>query len=139
MILLDTDIVTLFNRGHSRILAHAQAAPEVVSITIVSRIEILRGDGISCSRPPMVDNCNAPNSYLREAEQTLHGFPTVFIDAPAAAEFDRLRQDKKLKKIGRADLLIAAIALANRATLVSRNLRDFQKVPGLHVENWADD
>jgi predicted nucleic acid-binding protein len=35
-------------------------------------------------------------------------------------------------------LLIAAIVLANRATLVSRNLTDFRQVPGLQVENWAD-
>ena len=55
-----------------------------------------------------------------------------------ASEFDRLRQSRKLKKIGRADLLIAAITLANRATLVSRNLKDFRQVPGLQVENWAD-
>jgi predicted nucleic acid-binding protein len=44
---------------------------------------------------------------------------------------DRLRQTKKLKKIGRGDLLIAAIALAHRAKLISQ-------VSGLQVENWAD-
>ena len=41
-------------------------------------------------------------------------------------------------EIGRADLLIAAIVLTHRATLVSRNLKDFRQVPGLRVENWAD-
>ena len=63
---------------------------------------------------------------------------TKSFDAQAAAVFDRLRGHKKLKKIGRADLLIASIALARRATLVTRNLRHFQQVPGLLVENWAD-
>jgi len=52
--------------------------------------------------------------------------------------FDSLRKNKKLKKIGRRDLLIAAISLAERATLVTRNLKDFRHVPGLQVENWAD-
>jgi tRNA(fMet)-specific endonuclease VapC len=71
--------------------------------------------------------------------QSLASVATVFaIDAEAAREFDRLRENKKLKKIGRADLLIAAITLANRATLVSRNLKDFHQVPGLQVENWVD-
>ena len=60
------------------------------------------------------------------------------LDTAAAAEFDRLRQNKKLTKIGRADLLIASIALAHRATLVTRNLLHFQQVPGLRLENWAD-
>jgi tRNA(fMet)-specific endonuclease VapC len=49
-----------------------------------------------------------------------------------------LRQDRKLKKIGRRDLLIACIALAHRAKVVTRNLKHFRQVPGLLVENWAD-
>ena len=60
------------------------------------------------------------------------------IDAAAAAQFDALRKNSKLKKLGRRDLLIAVIALAERATLVTRNLKDFRKVPGLQAENWAD-
>ena len=62
----------------------------------------------------------------------------VPIDAAAAVEFDKRRQNKKLKKIGRADLLIARTALACRATLVTRNVKHFRQVPGLHVENGAD-
>ncbi len=45
---------------------------------------------------------------------------------------------RKLRAIGRADLLIAAVALAHRSTMVTRNLRHFQQVPGLQVENWVD-
>jgi predicted nucleic acid-binding protein len=40
-------------------------------------------------------------------------------------------------RIGTMDLKIAAIALANDATLLSRNLPDFAKVPGLRVEDWS--
>jgi len=35
------------------------------------------------------------------------------------------------------DLKIAAIVLARNATLLTRNLADFRKVPGLKVENWT--
>jgi len=35
-------------------------------------------------------------------------------------------------------LLIASIALANDALLVTRNLRHFRQVPNLRLENWAD-
>jgi tRNA(fMet)-specific endonuclease VapC len=68
----------------------------------------------------------------------LKRFTILAIVPAAAAEFDVLRQNKKLKKIGRGDLLIAALTLANRATLVTRNRKDFGQVPGLKVEDWAD-
>ena len=42
-----------------------------------------------------------------------------------------------LIRIGAMDLKIASIALANNATLLSRNLKDFGKVPDLKVEDWA--
>ena len=40
--------------------------------------------------------------------------------------------------IGKMDLRIAAIALEEDATVITRNLRDFQRVPGLKCENWID-
>jgi predicted nucleic acid-binding protein len=60
------------------------------------------------------------------------------ITEAVAATFDRLRHDKKANKMGRSDMLIAAIVLPNQATLVTRNVRDFQLVYGLQIENWAD-
>ena len=40
--------------------------------------------------------------------------------------------------VGRMDLRIAAIALEEDAVVITRNLRDFCRVPGLPCENWAD-
>jgi tRNA(fMet)-specific endonuclease VapC len=56
-------------------------------------------------------------------------------DGPAAAHFQILRQLKL--GIGTMDTKIAAIVLANGAKLLSRNLRDFERVPGLDVEDWV--
>ncbi len=75
---------------------------------------------------------------LDESEKDLKRFTILAIDPAAAGEFDRMRQNKQLKKIGRGDLLIAALTLANRATLVTRKRKDFGQVPGLKVEDWAD-
>jgi tRNA(fMet)-specific endonuclease VapC len=68
----------------------------------------------------------------------LEGYRTIILldfSVEAASELQRLRQMKI--RIGTMDLKIAAIALAQGATLLSRNLRDFKKVPGLDVEDWT--
>jgi tRNA(fMet)-specific endonuclease VapC len=56
-------------------------------------------------------------------------------DELAATEFQRLKAVRV--RIGTMDLKIAAIALAHDATLLSRNLADFRRVPGLKVEDWT--
>ena len=53
------------------------------------------------------------------------------------AAVTRLRQlSTNRLRIGTMDLRIAAITMANQATLLSRNLRDFTRVPDLTVEDW---
>jgi tRNA(fMet)-specific endonuclease VapC len=76
--------------------------------------------------------------WLADYEINLATMPIIPFDAAAAGEFDKLRQNKKLRKIGRADILIASIALGHKSKLITRNLRDFRQVPGLEVENWAE-
>jgi tRNA(fMet)-specific endonuclease VapC len=56
-------------------------------------------------------------------------------DLSAAAELDNLRGKKV--RIGTIDLRIAAVAMSRNLTVLTRNLRDFQKVPGLVVEDWT--
>ncbi|MGP0069812.1 MAG: type II toxin-antitoxin system VapC family toxin [Isosphaeraceae bacterium] len=53
----------------------------------------------------------------------------------ASAELQRLRLLKI--RIGTMDLKIAAIVLVKDATLITRNLVDFRKVPGLKAEDWT--
>jgi tRNA(fMet)-specific endonuclease VapC len=138
MITLDTDIVSMLFEGHARVSERYRREIEEVVITIVTRIEALRGrfDSIvKAADGPQLLNAQQRLAVTESDLLTLRRLP---FDAASAAEFDRLRQNKKLKKIGRGDLLIACIALAHRATLVTRNLRDFRQVPGLQVDNWAD-
>jgi tRNA(fMet)-specific endonuclease VapC len=41
-------------------------------------------------------------------------------------------------RVGTGDLMIASIVLAHEATLLSRNLRDFERVPDLEVYDWLN-
>lgn len=56
-------------------------------------------------------------------------------DEPAADRFESLRRFRV--RIGTLDLRVASIALADDALLVSRDLADFSKVPGLRIEDWT--
>ncbi len=49
----------------------------------------------------------------------------------------RAELEKKGTPIGSLDTMIAAHALSQRATLVTNNTREFERVPGLQVENWV--
>ena len=138
MIVLDTDILSLFFTGHPRVAERMRREQEQIVATVVSRIEILTGRFASVIKAVDGKQLLQAQEWLRVSEQEdLSRIVFLPFDSLAATEFDRLRNNKKLKKIGRGDLLIAAIALARRATLVSRNVRDFRQVPGLRVENWA--
>ena len=66
--------------------------------------------------------------------------PVQALDAAAATHYGKLRAglEKSGSLIGAYDLLIAAHALALQLTLVTNNLREFRRVPGLRLENWAD-
>lgn len=138
MILLDTDIMTLWLTGHPVVGKRVLETSDLVATTVVSRIEVLRGRFEYLLKANDGAQIQVAQSRLDLTESQLAGLVVVPFDAASAAEFDRLRQVKKLKQIGRADLLIACIALAHRATLVTRNLRHFREVPGLMLENWAD-
>jgi tRNA(fMet)-specific endonuclease VapC len=61
--------------------------------------------------------------------------PLIDFDSTAAVPFQRLKKSRL--RIGTMDLKIAAIALAHGATLVTRNRVNFQRVPGLNVEDWT--
>jgi tRNA(fMet)-specific endonuclease VapC len=138
MIVLDTDTVTLLEHGHERTTERLRRTTEPVATTLITRIEILSGRFASVLKAKDGTQLLLAQHRLEQAESRLQSIPILLIDPDAAAEFDRLRQNKKLKKIGLSDLLIAAITLAQGATLVTRNLKHFRQVSGLQVENWAD-
>ena len=139
MYLLDTDTLSHLHRGHPRVIARLNHITDPsVGTTIITRIELLRGRFDYALKAATSTELLRAQQLLARTEELLEKITITPFDKNAATHFDRLQKVKSLKKIGRADLLIASIALANRAILVTRNLRHFRKVPGLKVENWVD-
>jgi tRNA(fMet)-specific endonuclease VapC len=72
-----------------------------------------------------------------EFEKILRDFSAMQLlsfDRKAAEVFDELNQQKL--RVGAMDLRIAAIAIANQMTLLTQNTVDFERIPGLSIEDW---
>jgi tRNA(fMet)-specific endonuclease VapC len=132
MHILDTDTLTHLHAGHPRVAANLQILQDPhVALTIITKIELLRG------RIDYLLKADSGAGVLR-AYELLAQVQVLPFDASAASQFDRLRIQSSLRKVGRADILIASIALAQHATLVTRNIRHFRQFAGLAVVNWVD-
>ncbi len=139
MWILDTDHLSLLQRENSQLidllLLHQH---ERVVITVVTVEEQLRG------RLSVINKASDPKSKtslslayqnLRLTIESLQEFEQIDFDLQAESIYHRLRERKI--RIGTQDLRIAAIALANRATLLTRNHRDFSQVPDLMIDDWT--
>ena len=79
-----------------------------------------------------------PEARKRELKRLLDILPVLPFDGNAARYAARIRFDleRSGESIGPLDTLIAGTVLANGATLVTHNLKEFSRVPGLRVEDW---
>lgn len=136
MHLLDTDTLTYLHAGHLRVVRHLRELDDPdVGTTIITKIELLRGRFEFLLKAASGTDLLRAQQWLVGTEELLAQILIVPMDEAAAFEFYRLRAARRLRKIGRADLLIASIALAHRATLVTRNVRHFEQIPRLIVTN----
>lgn len=139
MILFDTDTVTHFSYGNANVRRKIEeASDEPLAIAVITRNEILRGRADNLLKAANEEELRKATERFHQAEELLSDFLVVGFNDSAIGHFGRLRKQKNLKKMGRADMLIACIALANDALLVSRNTKDYKDVAGLRVENWVD-
>jgi tRNA(fMet)-specific endonuclease VapC len=134
--LLDSDHLSLHQRGHEPIRMHLlEIPPDRICISVISVEELLRG------RLAQVHQGREPGDrvrayyWLSKTLDFLCGFKVLKYDAHAEAQFQNLRSRKV--RIGVQDLKIAAISLSNQAVLVTRNWQDFNQIPSLEIENWS--
>lgn len=138
MVILDTNHYSELDRGShagSLLRQRVLASGEQPRLTVMTAEEVLRGRlaQISGKQEQLI----GPYSLFIEGLLTLAKWRFLPWTQAAQETFDMLRFQRV--RIGTMDLRIASIAIANDTLLLSRNLVDFQKVPGLRVENWLDD
>ncbi len=135
MYLLDTDHLSVLERGgpqSERLRRRLQAvSPDEVAATVVSYEEQTRGWLTYIARSRSREEQVAAYAHLQRHLQVFCAIPLLAFDPAAAAIVQQLQQQRI--RIGTMDLKIASIALAQEASLLSRNVTDFQKVPGLRV------
>jgi tRNA(fMet)-specific endonuclease VapC len=140
--LLDTDHLTLVKYVESergrRLADRLRALPssDVITLSIVSIEEQMRGWLAAIAKERQVARQVSAYSALMGLFEYFRKYTIIPFDDRGAKQFDELRSAKI--RLGSMDLKIAATALSNQAVLLSANLSDFKRVPGLRVENWLD-
>ena len=79
------------------------------------------------------------DTLTRRVEQLLEALPVLPFDEPADRHYADIRAslERAGTPIGSHDLLIGAHARSLGLTVVTRNLREFERIPGLKVEDWS--
>ena len=130
--LLDSDTFSYLIRRQEPVASRAKdyiLRHGALTISVITYYEVLRG------------------LLYADAQRQLAMFEALVRDNPVlplslAASREAARLYVIFRRAGTpiedADLLIAAIALANDCILVTNNIRHYARVPGLELENWAD-
>jgi tRNA(fMet)-specific endonuclease VapC len=140
MWLLDTDHVSLILRNELQVKALLAEHIADTAVSIITLQEVFNG---------WVSKLNEPKDTTERIIWKYHQFwlaseffktlPILELDRQAYDRYSQLvAQNPELrKKRIQQDMRIAAIAIANGATIVTRNRRDFELVPGLKIEDWS--
>jgi tRNA(fMet)-specific endonuclease VapC len=132
----DTDTLTLFGRMHPAVLRNVvHHLADDIRTTAVTVEEHVGGWYTAVRNARTPQQTAAAYARLTDAVRHLGNWDVLPFTAAAVGRFqDLLRQRLN---VGGNDLRIAAIALEAGAVVVTRNLRDFRRVPGLRCEDWS--
>ena len=130
MYLLDTNIcIRLLNERQHGIEQHFRShTPSEIALCSIVKAELLFGARYS----------RRVSENLQRLKRFFAPLTSLDFDDRCAEEYAQIRADLTAqgKIIGPNDMLIAAVARANNATLVTHNVREFSRIVGLKIEDW---
>jgi tRNA(fMet)-specific endonuclease VapC len=137
--ILDTDQLSLLERGNLPIQRRLQPImPTSVAITIVTAEEKVKGRLATINGLSGIERIDRLAVAYRTLQTTLDDLKTFQILPFSDSACDRYRELLQQKiRVGSHDLRIAAITLSVDGILITRNRRDFERVPGLRFEDWS--
>ncbi|MDZ8088552.1 MAG: type II toxin-antitoxin system VapC family toxin [Nostoc sp. DedQUE12b] len=133
--ILDTDHLSLYGRNHPILIAKLLAANIQLTTTAINVEEQLRGRLAQVAEAK--EGVLQSNTYQRlvETVMLLSEFNILHYDEKSQEIYQKFRNQRI--RIGTQDLRIASIVLANKGILLTKNMRDFEKVPGLTIQDWS--
>ena len=133
---LDTDTLQLFEDGHPKVVARVKAtAASDLATSVVTVEEKLSGWYSPLRQGKSPERLAWAYRRLAETVRFLNRVQIIDFDEMAIRRYERLRKAKL--KVRKMDLRIAATVLERGAVLVTRNVRDFEKVTDLRIEDWS--
>src|SRR5688572_21750352 len=133
---LDTDTLTLFQENHPVVVQHVGQHPASdIAITVLSVEEQLSGWYTRLRRAQDADELAATYQRMTLTAASLGRFQILSFTKPAILRFQQLLTMKL--GVAKMDLRIAAVTFEQGGTVVTRNRRDFQRVPGLAIADWS--
>jgi tRNA(fMet)-specific endonuclease VapC len=133
---LDTDHISLLQRGNPIVINRVAAVnSSEIAITIITIVEPMYGRLDVIKRAKSKQELVTAYVLLKETFNRLSQGDILDFDEAAFDIYSQLLIAKI--RIGTQDLRIAAITLSVGATLVTRNRKDFEKVPGLQIVDWS--
>jgi tRNA(fMet)-specific endonuclease VapC len=134
--LFDTDHLTLYQHMHPPLMLRIARHPAgAVGICPINIEETMRGRLAPLGRVLTGNKHIQAYAHLVAAEEMFRLFPLVPFDAASEIQFQHLRAARL--RVGTLDLKIAAIALTNNLTVLTRNRSDFGRIPALAIEDWS--
>ncbi|HAO11508.1 MAG TPA: nucleic acid-binding protein [Planktothrix sp. UBA8407] len=133
---LDTDHISLFQRQHPQVLARlSNINIEHRAVTIITLEEQVRGRLDMIGRVKSVDGFVQAYINLWETVKFFQNIHVLDFDQQACNCYKEMKRQKI--RIGTQDLKIASIVLSQQGILVTRNRKDFEKIPNLLIEDWT--
>ena len=133
---LDSDTLSLYSHRHAAVTQNMLAhTPAELATTVINVEEMLTGWHSLLRAVKTRTDLAQVYDRLAKTVPLLAEFSILSFTEPAILRFEQLHATKL--NVRKMDLRIAAIALEHSATLVTRNTRDFQRVPGLTLEDWT--